>query len=312
MRTRHPDDEAIFPDLILMADVHLREDRPECWPEDTDVMAVQKQVWDWIREMQNVTQAPVVIAGDIFNKAKSSPFLESWAVDNLPSGPVYVIPGQHDLPEHSMAQFNRSSLNVLVRTGRVMLLSGWQRLNDWNVYGAGWEEDMEAVGWHHVQGGHNLAVIHTMVYQGKAPFPGCTAPSASRLLKKLPDFDAVLTGDNHLPFVESTPKQVLVNPGSLLPTTAAQQSHEPRVYLLRWDEKPVVEAVFSPVDGEMLVSREHVEKEKRRNERVEAFVKKLRKDVELGLDFQQNIKEYLSAHPVSPEVEAYVWQSIGG
>lgn len=273
---------------ILIADIHLREDQPECRTDD--YFAAQEKKVDWLKELAFELDAPVIAAGDIFDRWKQAPFMLGWSLDHMPR--TYTIPGQHDLPQHRTGAMRKSALYVLeagdwstpLDSEGVDLLDGALR-----AYGAGWGHDPDPIG-PVPRGTTVILALHRMVWTGRRPWPGCEAPSAMALLKKFPWADIILTGDNHLPFVVESQGRVLVNPGSMMRMTAAQVDHKPRVYI--WDSVTgKVTPEYFPID-KGVVSREHIERVQARDDRVEAYVEKLANEVEIGLSFEQNLEEF--------------------
>ena len=153
-----------------------------------------------------------------------------------------------------------------------------------------------------------VAVQHIMTYQGAAPFPGCTAPTGAKLLRKNIQIDLLLTGDNHKPFVEYNANQILVNPGSLFRTTASQIDFKPRVYLW-YSGSNTVQPIFVPIKKDA-VSRDHLEIEEQRNERLEAFIGTLNEDYAVGRSFEQNLISFFDVNKTSDKIVSITLKCI--
>src|SRR5690606_20953003 len=52
------------------------------------------------------------------------------------------------------------------------------------------------------RGTYYVALVHLMLWQGQAPFPGAEGTESSELLDRLSDFDLIVVGHNHQSFVE--------------------------------------------------------------------------------------------------------------
>ena len=248
------------PDAILSADWHLRENQPAAWT--SSYWEAQDKTMRWLQTLsEDLGQPPVLLAGDIFDRWKPSPYLLSWAIDVIPEN-TYAIPGQHDLPQHRMEAYDKCGLNVLKMAGVVKAphnKHGWTvELGSGGgaVYGFPWGSELKARSEEYASL-KGIALAHVMTYRGRKPYPGCTAPGATKLMKQMPGFDLIVTGDNHEPFVVENEGQLLVNPGSLMRMTAAQIDYKPRVYL--WNaERNEAEAVYIP-QQEDAMSREHID-----------------------------------------------------
>lgn len=306
---------------IFCSDLHLRDNIPECRTDD--FMKVQANKYQFLRELQKEhNNAPILVAGDWWNHWKPSPFMLAWALRNLPDN-MFGIAGQHDLPNHNLENIEKSGLQVLVDSGKVTLLTG-----EPTQYSAPYSNDtirMYGYSWHvpfsdiKVKKGNvaNIALIHHLVYQGKPPFPGAenVGGTGKAILKAMPGFDLILSGDNHQTFVERYGDSILVNPGSFMRTTASQINHIPKVFL--WDAiENEVEAVELPIK-QNVISRNHIEIIEERDERLEAFVSKLipLNGVDKGRDnaisFEDNMREYIAKNKIEKSVESIIKEAMG-
>ena len=264
-------------DAVLCADTHIREKQPTC---RTDcIIEAQEIKWAFIRQLCG--DAPLLIAGDIFDKWKPSPWLIGKAAEWLPKN-VICIAGQHDLPAHNAQRWDEGGLGTLHKAGRVTLLPD---TGDNGFYSGGTYIN-----------NYYVSLLHKMIYQGKEPFPGAEkiGSTAKALLNRHSDddFQLILTGDNHQPFTEELDGRLVVNPGSVLRTTAAQIDSTPRVYTWNADSN-TVEPIYLPIDHG-IISREHINKEAKRDERIDAFVDQLNVDVELSLSFENNAEKVIA------------------
>jgi DNA repair exonuclease SbcCD nuclease subunit len=161
-----------------------------------------------------------------------------------------------------------------------------------------------------------ILVWHKMNYKGKAPWPGCTDPSALKLLKKYPQYDLILTGDNHKTFTEEYEGRRLVNPGSLMRMDADQVEHRPCVFLW-YAEDNSIKQVFIPIE-ENVISREHIDQVKERNGRLDAFIKRLdlqfgigkSKGSEGGASFEDNLTRFIKKNKTRPAIVQIIYKSI--
>lgn len=283
-------------DKILTGDWHIQETSPVCRIDDFWNTAWGKI--QFISELQKKHNCPIFHSGDLFDNWKPSPMLLSKAIENLPPR-FCTIYGNHDLPQHSLDLVHKCGVHTLEKAGVVTVLNGVH-----------WGESPERPSW---RGYINefterkILVWHTMTYQGRKPYPGCSDPKASRLLKKYKDYDLILTGHNHIPFIEEYQGRLLVNPGSIFRTSAAQVEHTPRVYLWYADTN-TVEPVYLPIE-KSAISRAHLEDGERRDERLEAFISSVQ-DYKSHTSFKDNLEAYKKKNKIRKPVMDIIYKSI--
>jgi len=205
----------------------------------------------------------------------------------------YSIYGQHDLPQHNWELRDKSGLHALSIAGRIKVLNGFH-------YGMTPDNTGILVEYERI-----ICVWHHMTYI-LPPFPGATGGQADRLLAKYSGYDLIITGDNHQSFWTNYGKQLLVNPGSLTRQDADQINFKPRVALwyartntIQWVNIPIHYGV---------ITREHIEVKERRDARIEAFVSRLDGEWEVGVSFEQNLKEFLNVNNIREPVKEIVYK----
>lgn len=296
------------PDAILTADIHLREDTPVCRIDN--FWETQARKIEWLVQLQQKYGCPIIDAGDVFGLWKVTPFLLQWAIKHMPKQ-FYTIPGNHDLPSHNLNLFNKSGLRVLeVARFATVLYEETYEMDNFFLHGFPWGSPLESLHKDYKKAPRNVAVCHIMTFSGRKPWPGCKDPGAGTLLKKLDGYDLIITGHNHKTFIAEDNGRILVNPGSLMRTSADQADHKPCVFLWYASDNSV-EQVFVPIE-EGAVSREHLDIIENRDERIEAFVTRLCGNVEISLSFENNLEEFFSINRVRKNVKDLVWDAVKG
>ena len=292
------------PSAILTADKHLREDIPVCRTDDY----VQAQ-WDKIQFENQLAEkygCPILDAGDVFNKWKPSPWLIREAVERL-GGNRITIPGNHDLPNHSLESYEKSGLSVLESVDiYTVLKNNCLKEKEFNVCGISYGQ---AGNWNRADDNKSILLLHQMVWQGKKlPYPGAEneGNEVTELLKKYPEFDLIVTGHNHQTFVQEYKGRLLVNPGSMMRSTTDQMDFKPSLFLWYADTNKV-EQVFYPIK-QGVITREHIEKREEQDARLQAFVQGLKQDAEIGLGFERNLEQFMNKNNISAAVKEKVWQ----
>ena len=120
---------------ILAADLHLEESTPVSRTDDYLAAQLRKLEFLQILRDQN-GGCPILCAGDIFNKWKVSPWLAAWAYSHLPEG-IITVPGNHELPMHSVEEFEKSILHLMemVRDDFKVLQDQAILVNDLSILG---------------------------------------------------------------------------------------------------------------------------------------------------------------------------------
>lgn len=280
------------PTAILTSDWHLREDTPACWIGD-----FQKEQWEsvkFISDLQKHYDCDVIHAGDLFDFWKPSPWLLSIAIEFLPKR-FYTIYGQHDLPQHNWELRNKSGIHTLERAKAVIVLPGCHYGQIPEGYLDWFTPSRKVLVWHH------------MTYITK-PFPGVTGGNAGGILRKYPEYDLIVTGDNHVSFTTEYEGKRLVNPGNLTRQVADQIDFQPRVALW-YAEDNTIKWVNIPIE-QGVISREHIDRKEQRDERIEAFISRLDGGWEVGLSFEQNLESFFQTNTIQEPVKQIVYNMI--
>jgi len=295
-RTTRTKDKEV--NLILSSDWHLRDDTPICRTDD-----FQLSQWKKVKEiskLQKRYQCPVICAGDLFHHWKASPFLIAQAIKQLPEQ-FHTIYGQHDLPQHNFELRGKAAIAPLQESRRLTVLPGahWHDLPVTSMllpYGHRTQE-------------RQILVWHKFVWDGKEiPWPGCEEMTAMEVLKKYPDYDLIVTGDHHKPFIQEYRGRLLVNPGCLTRQASNYHNHRPRVYLYNATDNSVEIHYLSIEEG--VVSREHIEKKEEVDKRMTAFISRLNEEWAIGSSFEDNLKQFFSSNRVKNIVEKLVYKSL--
>jgi DNA repair exonuclease SbcCD nuclease subunit len=280
------------PSVIFTSDWHLREDTPICYTGD-----YQKEQWDsvdFISDLQKQYNCSVINAGDLFDHWKPSPNLLRQTIEHIPNN-FYSIYGQHDLPQHNLQLVNKCGMNVLQAADKLTVLDAVH-----------WGQKPDGIKRVDFSGTGEVLVWHVMNYVGRLPWPGCTDYSAMNILKKYSQYTTILTGDNHRTFTAEYQGRILINPGSLMRMDADQINHKPCVFLW-YAEDNSIEQVFIPIE-QGVISREHIERIKERNNRIDAFVSKLNTKWLAKLSFEDNMESFKKENSVRKSVMDIIYE----
>jgi putative phosphoesterase len=281
-------------DLIITSDWHLRDTTPICRVDDFETTQWRKV--DFISRLQRRLKCPVIHAGDLFEKWKPSPYLLAKTIEHLPKD-FYTIYGNHDLPQHNIELKNRCGVYVLEKANVLTVIDG----RHWNV-------DYNENQWFEIEG-RKIHMAHIMTYQGKTPYPGCTDTPASGLLRKYKDFDLIITGHNHMQFVEKHNGRLLLNPGSLTRQSSNERGWKPCVWV--WCAKDnSLEQVFLPVESDAVQVPERIAEKEQREERIDAFISRLNTEWGEEMDFEANIRKAIAVNDVPKSIQDIIYKAV--
>jgi len=290
-------------DAIICSDLHFRDTTPICRTDNYWESQINKM--KWLSDLQKEhDDCPILCAGDYFHQWKPVPMTLSACIEYMPC--VYTIPGNHDLPQHSIELINKSGLKTLEKSGTIKLLSNTKRNINYgiSVFGAPYGLDKSKLE------KATILMCHEMIYQSPEHWQKENGSQALAFLKKHKGYQLIVTGHNHKPFTAQHEGRLLVNPGSLMRMTADQKDYKPRVYL--WNkESNTVKIEYVPID-KTAVEIAYLEKTKERNERMESFIDRLKSSKEVGLSFEKNLENYLANNRVRSSVKSIIYECIGG
>jgi len=289
---------------ILTADIHLWDNPPSTRIDD--FLVAQERKLKFLKELQAKYKCPVIDAGDVFNGWKASPWVTLLAYHLLPT-PFITVPGNHDLPEHSMKLYEKSSLALLekVRKGVAVLSSGGEAcLQGYTVAGFAYGEKLGRVD-------GDIVIIHDLVYPtGKPPWPGAEGYEARKLFELFPHAKLILTGHNHTAFVEEHEGRLLVNPGSMMRLSIDKADYKPRCYLY-YGKQNRVRAVYYPIEQGVfdLTHRAAMEERKKR---MEAYIERMNMGVGWGVQFsfRANLEQFFKENKIPRLVREVIWKHL--
>ena len=288
------------PTAILSADWHLRSDTPQCRTDD--FIKAQEIKIDFIINLAKEHQIPILISGDLGHKSQWPNWLLEWAIKKFRDVNILCIPGQHDLPNHKIELIPQSGIGVLSAAGAINLLFTIGFYSDsLDCYLHSYPYDKKINKSSFPNDKKTICMTHQMIIKDKEEWPDQKATQAKNLLKQFPEYDLILSGDNHQPFVVEYEGRLLVNPGSIMRTTTIQIDHQPRVYLWYKDTNEV-EAVYLPIEQDV-ISTDHIIDIKERDSRMESYIERVRNDVEIELSFEDNIISHIRKYRISDEIK---------
>lgn len=284
-----------IPKILFTADWHLREDTPICYIGD-----FQAEQWgdvDYIANLQSEYNCTIIHAGDLFHHWKPSPWLLRETIKHLPNQ-FCTVYGQHDLPQHNLQLVDKCGINVLEQAGKLKVLKGvhYGQEPQPESYNISYFKDTLK----------RILVWHHLTYLTK-PFPGATTGMAMGILRKYPQYNIIVTGDNHQSFHLEYKGRYLFNPGSLTRQDADQADYHPCIYA--WYEDNSISRIPLPHKPNV-ISREHINIKEQRDARIDAFVSRLNNDWQASMSFEENLEEFKNTNNIDNDVIQIIYKSI--
>lgn len=291
---------------IACSDIHLSHKPPIARSAEPDWYEAMKRPLVQLQELSEKYNAPVIIAGDIFDKWNPPPELINFALEWLPEN-VYAIPGQHDLPFHSYSDIKKSGYWTLVQSGRISNLPHDRNysIKSCVLYGSPWEcaiqqvplEDQDEI---------NIAVVHAYIWKDGFSYPD--APKHSSLKswsKQLLQFDCCIFGDNHKGFNGSNG---VFNCGTLVRRKADEIGYEPQVGLITSNSEILTRPLdcfhdkFIDIDKALTMVEKGLE--------LTDFIEELSALGGTALSFIDAVKEFVDKHDVAPAARELVYKML--
>lgn len=294
--------------MIAVADIHLRHDKPTARKDD--YWQAQEKKFFTLLELAR-QNSPLVVAGDFFHKARPPIPLIRWVIDALIHYDVVpiVIPGQHDMPYHSLNRLDDSGLGILQAAGLVNILihpSEPYFYEQYALFGCPFGKNPSS----EIEGDiSNFTKVliwhHLVIRKGEELWPGQKATIAGQVLRRLRQYDLVITGDNHQTFIETTRKRRHINPGSMMRMSIDQVDHKPCVYDVEQNK-----FIYLPIDDDVFDMTQSVSKAER-EARIASFIEHLQTGYEVGVSFERNLEIFLAHNSVSDSVQTLVRRCLG-
>lgn len=302
---------------ILVADLHLTETVPICRTDD--YLAAQARKLAFLAKLRKENQdCPILVAGDIFEKWKNSPWFIYWAYMHLPDG-IITVPGNHELRFHSFKEYKQSTLHLLEN----IHVEGWDLtvlkndevyvINELEIFGCPFGEDVK-IPWRGKKDWEDsprILILHDLIWKSSQKPPwAAEAYSPDEILDKFSsyDIDLILTGHNHESFTAQKDETLLVNPGSMMRNTADQVDFRPRCFLYYVESNKVIPVYFPIEEG--AVSQEHLDRKKQHEERAAAYIQRLNMKWKKSLSFRDNLETFFSANNTPRKVREILWQHL--
>ena len=270
-------------------------------------MEAMSRVWYEVRSLAKDHDAPVLFAGDLFDRWNSPPELINFAMGVLPDE-VYAIPGNHDLPSDGLSGVSRSAFHTLVAAGAIHDLHHHSAII--RDYDGGTIRISRMTGeTYKVPNELRIALLHEYLWIRGKGYTG--APKEQRLLRstrRFDGYDIVVVGDNHQGFVfETTNGTTVVNCGTMMRRKSNEASYAPTVWLIHADGSVSPHKLDCSRDE--LTALEPMQ-ESATMSAVEDFVSDLAGLTEIHLDFRDMVIASMDRANLTPAARKYLMEAM--
>lgn len=320
--------------FLYVTDTHLRGTAPVSRTDDF-ASSVLSKIRKTVSIANNYNVDAVLHGGDLFDIPEPGLGQVGLFLEVLKDihAPILITPGNHDMYGHNPNTLERTLLGLLKRIGFLDYLTPEPHY----FVGDGIKVQITGQGFHAEIDRRDIAldyavrkppgcdyaihVVHGMALPQRvissAPF--LPAATAAEEILRITEADYTLTGHYHLPFeisfeISNEEKRV-VNPGALVRLSAIQEEIDrmPAVMLIECSQSGISHRIIPLAcakPGSEVLDRSHLDVERLRNERRQAFLASLdefRGDRFAALEPEEVLREVLSHLQASPEVQGEVW-----
>ena len=287
--------------ILLTADWHIRGDRPRCRIDE-----------DWIASQSQDIQAVVDIArrekvdeawvlGDLFHQPRAATEAVNMVLVGLKDlrevCPVYILPGNHDLPYHDYGNLEQSSLGIVLKSFPELRT----REDPSGLTLAAAPFGLDPVDPH-----ADVWATHQLVFENAETKPPM-APGkiAQDLLDEAPGVQVVVTGDYHRGYVYTgSDGRRVITPGCLNIQAADMDDYRPRVYI--WDTATAqVTPHYIPLNSAAVVT-DYIAAEKERDERMDRCLEVATAAASVTLSFTDNLKAAAEEPETAPGIKGII------
>lgn len=303
---------------VLCSDIHLCHTCPPARSAEPDWYAVMERILVQLSAIALYHDAPILCAGDVFDRWNSPPELINFAIERLPQ--MYAIPGQHDLPYHELGNIEKSAFWTMVLADRIIgdpvrLVLEW-RERKLAVDGYPWGTEIKVGrsttscdGSSSANKLLHVALVHKYVWTMGKGYPG--APEEGKTINfSMPGYDVAVFGDNHQSFyTRCDGGSVVVNPGCLIPRKSDERGIGSSVYLLKEDKS--IERVRLDTSEDKWIETDDVKTAEAELSGMQDFLDEIRSLDSDSLDFEAAVRKYCTDNKVSKQTERLVLESMG-
>lgn len=289
--------------FLLTGDLHLTNQRPRNRIDDYEDTVLQKLIFIYETAVRNECSW-ILQPGDFFDNPSPSYSFFGKVIERLEHyqrrynlGTLTVM-GQHDLKFRNR---DNTALDALSKASVVVNGQGlFVPYAQIYIHCVSWGEEIPAI---KNPDAFNVLLIHKMIVNDKPLWDGQEGHEFARAFLRKHKFDLIVSGDNHKCFWDSWGDRYIFNLGSMMRSSIAQVDHQPHVVVFDTTfPRGYIEIPIPIKPAEEVFRIEEVQEEKKRDVELDAFVSGLTEHKEMGLSFQDNLRQYAADNNIAAEI----------
>jgi DNA repair exonuclease SbcCD nuclease subunit len=268
---------------------------------------------DELKGLATKWNVPIFCAGDVFDRWNSSPELINWAMDHLPT--LYAIPGQHDLPEHSIKQIEKSAYQTMVKANKIISLN--THLNilmsiPFRIWACPYGSTVIPCP-KKKDGILDIAIIHEYNWIPGTSYFDEGLMQFSPIDKQSPKFkgyDFVFCGDNHIPFSTKLGKNcIFFNCGTLMRRHSNDRIINPGVWVL-CEDRSCFRHTLNTVKDIYIEAPKKKSPEDPGPDKIIQLIEQLKRLKKNCIDFQDTINLYIENQKIPEKVKEEIIKAM--
>jgi len=273
--------------FIASSDKHLTALLPRC-RQDEDWLGTQKRLLQFIANEANKRKCPVHDYGDIFDTSRVPSIIVSMFLEfafSVNAG-IRILAGNHSLLYHNIDNMAESSFGIIDK----IVKSGDKRIQYFDDIGqyAHFNEKLKGKE-------TGLLFIHRLTFENSKTIPpNVNAVTANDLLLEYSNAKWIFVGDNHHSWHYEKKGRHVISSGCMYRDASDMKNYQPIIYYID-TEKDIAEEIKIP-DTEKIIDDSYIIERNEKENRISAFVEKLRNNESVNLDFLENIENGLLAN----------------
>jgi len=298
------------PLAIAIADIHLSIRPPAYRSQEPDWKEAMRRPMLQLQSLAESFDVPILCAGDVFDRWDSKPELINWALNELPA--MLSIPGQHDLPYHNTQMIHKSAYQsvegtVLLEWDKRREGKSWRtKLGSLEIYGFPFGTPLTAAPKSKSKA-FRVALVHAYAWKRGCSYGHAAEHDHIKVhQKQWHGWDAIIYGDNHIPFtVRPKGGPTVINCGSLM-IRKSDDKHVPSCWILYDDGSFKRYELDSPDDvyggNETALAESTVDMSK--------IISQLQNLSSSGLDFEEAVHRHIKEGTSSEAVQNILLEAI--
>lgn len=285
--------------ILALADLHLRENKPECRDNNEDWIATIDSKMTFISKLADKEKVNcIIIAGDIFDswRTNSMEFLitcAGWLKMLNKNHRLWCIPGNHDSMGGSISELKRSPYTLMANMGVFQNISKGGAMifypylySDELLFG----KDRPEL---------PVYVMHRGMYYKKKPFDEVKDENNIEWFVENCVSDTcklIISGDYHIPFTAEINGKLCVNCGSVFRLRADQINYKPKASIITMSDQFAKVIDYKEVELPLSydIHREHIDEKKELYEKLSGMLETVDDSFEVSLNFKDNFKRMIA------------------